>query len=581
MAMSAPQVRPGRFAIVLLVLLTASGLLWACGGEGTPGTTDPASEDPPEAAEPADGSDGTHASEDSANGGETDEDAANDAAAPEDAAPAPGAPDDPLRGLVSPAEFERFHDLESRGLVTNAAGASEGWTLVMPLNSTQIHLVDLEGEPQHTWETGLSPGGWAYLQDDGTLFRSARQDEDPRFAGGGIGGILQQIAPDGEVLWQYEFADESRCQHHDIEVLPNGNVLLIAWERISAEEAIAHGRDPWGVGEVGLWADAVYEVKPVLPDGGEIVWHWRVWDHLVQDTDADLPSHGKPADRPERIDVNACFEPPNEVDEEERAAQEQLKKQMAALGYGGGEDDEEAEDDADDAPPPHDWNESGDWLHTNAIDYHPALDLIVLSSPELGEILVIDHSTTTEEAAGSTGGRWGHGGDLLWRWGNPQRYGHGAAADQKLFYQHDPQWLRTPEGLKLSVFNNGGSRPDGSSFSEVLELSLPFDVDEGFARADGEPYGPRTPDWVYADPETFFAAFISGATRLPSGNTLVCSGVVGRIFEVTPDGEVVWDLYSTFGGDVQPPDHAGKAPPYSLYRAARYAPDHPGIVALR
>ena len=61
-----------------------------------------------------------------------------------------------------------------------------------------------------------------------------------------------------------------------------------------------------------------------------------------------------------------------------------------------------------------------DWLHTNGIDYNAEYDLIVLSVPRMNELWVIDHSTTTEEALGSTGGRWGKGGDLLWRWGNPR-----------------------------------------------------------------------------------------------------------------------------------------------------------------
>ena len=238
--------------------------------------------------------------------------------------------------------------------------------------------------------------------EDGTLYRSGRADEDQSFRGGGIGGMIERIAPDGEVLWRYRMADEDRCQHHDIEVLENGNVLMIAWERKSAEEAIAKGRDPRGVGSPGLWSGAIYEVKPVGKDGGEIVWSWHAWDHLVQDLDPDKPDHAALADRPGRIDVNVAFVPPSEISDEEREAQERRKKQMAALGYGGGDDEEDEEEEDDDKPRAKDWDRSGDWMHTNAIDHHPALDLIVLSSPELGELLVIDHSTTREESKGST-----------------------------------------------------------------------------------------------------------------------------------------------------------------------------------
>jgi len=491
-----------------------------------------------------------------------------------------GEEDDPvemleaMKDLVSPAEHARF--VEDRGLVAATDGATPGLTLVMPLNSTDIHLVDEAAEIVHTWETDLSPGGWAYLMDDGTLYRSARNDDDPKFRGGGIGGILQRIAPDGEVLWSFRFADDEHCQHHDIEVLPGGDVLFIAWERKSAEQAIAAGRDPRGVGEAGLWAASVWQVRPVGKDDAEVVWSWHAWDHLVQDVDPDKPNHGDIAAHRHRFDVNVNFEPPEEIDEEERRAREERKRQMAALGYGGGEEEEEEDD--DDAPRPKDWDRSGDWMHTNAIDHHPALDLIVLSSPELGEIYVIDHSTTREEASGSTGGRFGRGGDVLWRWGNPQNYRAGGENDQRLFYQHDPRWL-PGDDVRLTVFNNGGRRPDGSSYSEVLELALPFEGGAFVAPEEG-PFGPEEPAWSYSDPETFFSAFISGAARLASGNTLVCSGVVGRIFEVTPDGEIVWDYYSPHGGDVEPPEHAGKAPPYALYRCDRYPRDHPGVAAL-
>ena len=494
---------------------------------------------------------------------------------------APAADEEPeppdLSGLMSAREHEHLEG--ERGLLLAEAGAMEGATLLMPLNSTQVHLLDLAGEPVHTWETGLAPGGWSYLMDDGSLLHCGRQDEDIHFRGGGIGGFLTRFAPDGEVLWRFEFSDELACQHHDLEALPNGNLLFIAWERKSAEEAVAMGRHPEGVGAAGLWPDAVYEIRPTPPEGAEIVWSWHAWDHLVQDRDPALPNHGKPSDHPGRIDVNFGFVPPAQISDEQRKAAEEMKRQMAAIGYAGGDDDEEEEEEPD-GPPPKEWDKSGDWMHTNAVDYNAELDLIVLSSPEMGEIFVIDHSTSREEAATSKGGRWNRGGDLLWRWGNPQNYGLGGENDQKLFYQHDPTWLGSEDDLRLLVLNNGGRRPSGESFSEVLELTLPLDPATGFLRELERPFGPDEPSWSYADPETFFSAFVSGARRLPNGNTIVCSGVPGRIFEVTPEGHIVWDYYNEHGGDIEPPEHAGKAPPYALFRAERYGPDHPGIQAL-
>ena len=58
----------------------------------------------------------------------------------------------------------------------------------------------------------------------------------------------------------------------------------------------------------------------------------------------------------------------------------------------------------------------------------------------------------------------------------------------------------------------------------------------------GKAYGPEKPVWHYEakNRTDFFSAEISGAHRLPNGNTLICAGVVGHLFEVTPAGEMVW-----------------------------------------
>lgn len=480
--------------------------------------------------------------------------------------------------VMSPPELESCFG--KRGLSVRESGATPGYTLVMPLNSRKVHLVDLAGAVAHTWETGFAPGGWCYVLDDGSLLYAGRQDHEAKFRGGGIGGAIRRFAPDGTVMWRFEVAEEGRWQHHDLEPLPNGNVLFIAWERKSRDEAIARGRHPEGVGAVGLWPDAVFEVRPTLPEGGEIVWEWHAWDHLVQDIDAAKPNHGRLVDHPGRIDVNVAFEPESKISDEEKQKIEARAKQMAALGYGGGDAQDPPPTDSKDAqdkPRGKDRDKSGDWMHTNAVDYHHELDLIVLSSPELCEIFVVDHSTTTAEAKGSSGGRYGKGGDLLWRWGNPANYGAGTAADRRLYYQHDPNWLFDTKGeARLVVFNNGGDRPGGDR-SSVDELVLPFDPARGFLAEPGRACGPESLAWTYESKDTFYSAFISGARRLASGNTIIASGAAGRIFEVTRAGEIVWDYANPLGGDVEPPDHAGKAPRLALFRADRYAPDHPGI----
>ena len=45
---------------------------------------------------------------------------------------------------------------------------------------------------------------------------------------------------------------------------------------------------------------------------------------------------------------------------------------------------------------------------------------------------------------------------------------------------------------------------------------------------------------------SFFSSFISSARRLPNGNTLINEGMNGRIFQVTPAGEIVWEYVNPY-----------------------------------
>ena len=188
----------------------------------------------------------------------------------------------------------------------------------------------------------------------------------------------------------------------------------------------------------------------------------------------------------------------------------------------------------------------------------------MISVHEFSEIWIIDHSTTTAEAAGHTGGRSGKGGDLLYRWGNPRVYRAGTKADQTLFAQHNAQWI--PRGLPgeghLLVFNNGGHRPDGE-YSSVDELVLPVDARGGTSSSRERRSGPKKPVWSYSAPKKsdFYASFISGTHRLPNGNTMICSGPNGTLFEVTPDKEIVWKYVNPVKGGFGPAAWRARRPP--------------------
>jgi hypothetical protein len=572
-------------------------------------------------------------------------------AKPVDPSNRPTPPDDPSHGGPPPDAPKDAKPDHPRGLMLREPGTYDGYTLLAPLNSKSIHLVDMDGKVVHTWALDQVPGGGTYLLDNGHLLRCAQKDDNPRFHGGGIGGLIQEIDWDGKIVWEYELATKELTQHHDMFRFKNGNIAFIAWEYHSPEEQRTHGRDPAAILDEGLWTDVIMEIRPTHPRGGDVVWQWRAWDHLVQDYDSKAPDYGQPREHPGCFDLNADYKFLKKTETpEEKKKREERAAQMRALGYAGGKDPNDdddkkklgadahasneakssdasganhsdangsnhsgASDDAkraddpnhlahagpDDAkhppdptaPPrrsPDDPKRPGgprklesDWMHTNAIDYNPDLDLLVLSSPHACEIFVIDHSTTSAEAAGKSGGRWGKGGELLYRFGNPQNYGMGRPEDKKLFYQHNVTWSKdAPKGeLRVMLFNNGSERP-GKEYSSVEELVLPFDRKSGFVREPDRTFGPKEAAWSYSDPENFFSGFISGAQRLPNGNTLICAGAPGRVFEITKDKRIVWDYWNPLGGEVTPAKQAGKAPPKALFRATRIAANDPALAKL-
>jgi hypothetical protein len=460
-----------------------------------------------------------------------------------------------------------------RGLVGKKAGVTPGYVLFNPLLSDTAYLVDNDGAVVHAWKAATSPGGSMYLLPNGNLLRAGRDPKQLGFRAGGTGGILEELDWEGNVVWEWRLSEAERVLHHDIEPLPNGNVLAIAWEVKSPEEARRAGRRADLVPEQGLWPDYVLEIEPVRPRGAKIVWEWHVWDHLVQNHDPAAPNHGDPAARPERLDVNAGADAP-------KLSAEELA-QLQALGYVPA-----------DAKP---GDLASDFLHTNAVAYNPRLDQIALSVPSLSEVWVVDHGTTTEEARGSTGGRAGRGGDFLYRWGNPASYGRGGGADgaRRLFAQHDVRWV--PDGWEgagnLTVFDNGRDRPEGP-WSAVVEWTPPVDAAGRYPLPDGsagrEPWGPKALAWqfVATPPSRLFSPFISGAHRLANGNTLICAGTGGEVFEVTRGGEIVFEYRNPFSGAVRNEDGSMPQPgldanPYALFRATRIPADHPALAGRK
>lgn len=414
----------------------------------------------------------------------------------------------------------------------------EGYTLFAPLSSNVTYLINNDGNVVHEWQSDAFPGNSVYLLENGHLLRTADPgaNGNETFTAGGAGGRVDEYDWEGNLVWQFEYSSPRYLQHHDIERMPNGNILMIAWEHKSAEEAVAAGRDPKLLKDGELWPDSIIEVKPTGPRGGEVVWEWHLWDHLIQDFDPSKANYGDVGQHPELVDINF------------------VGQRTSNSG-------------------------KADWTHTNAVDYNAELDQIVLSIHGFSEIWVINHSTTAQEAAGHNGGRQGKGGDLLYRWGNPQAYRAGSAEDRQLFGQHDSEWIEKglPGQDHILIFNNGLNRPvEGKPYSTIVEIVTPVDAAGNYAlSADGR-YDPVEPVWTYRAErsESFYSAYISGAQRLPNGNTLVCSGGNGELFEVTPKREVVWRYTNQF---TQAKPKEGPVKGTAVFRADRYAPNYPGF----
>ena len=384
--------------------------------------------------------------------------------------------------------------------------AFDGYTLFCPNNSRNTYLIDMNNQVVHSW-THTKTGGYScYLLEDGSLLRSAASSNS-QLNGGGAAGIVQKIAWNGSVLWEYSYSSSTYRSHHDICSMPNGNVLLIAWEVKTTAQAVQAGLNHNAV----IWPDHIVEVQPVGTNGGNIVWQWHAWDHLIQDYNSAKSNYGVVADHPELLDIN--------------------------VGSSG----------------------SGDWMHINGISYNPTLDQIVISSHELDEIYVIDHSTTTQEAASHTGGRGGKGGDFLYRWGKPSNYD--AAGSQVFNVVHCSVWL--PDSLpgdgNIMAFNNR----EGQGTSVVLEIVPPRESNGQYTYTQGTAFGPVSPIWNYTA-SSFYSNHLGGCQRLPNGNTLIVESTSGYLFEVNSSGSTVWSY------------NRGQ----EVVRAQRYAPTYPGLAVL-
>lgn len=367
------------------------------------------------------------------------------------------------------------------------SGIAQQWgdyTLYSLQNGTSTQLIDTNNLVFKTWTHGNSArtGYSSYLMPGGVLWRSVNNTGNA-LSGGGVTGRIQKISWDGTLLWDFTYSGLTYCLHHDFCPLPNGNVLLISYDVKSATEAVAAGCST----NISIWSEKVIEVKPNGATGGTIVWEWKLWDHLVQDLYPEKSNYQTSVqEHPELLNIN--------------------------------------------------FKSKKDWIHMNGIDYNPILDQIALSSHNLNEWYIIDHSTSTAEAASHQGGNSGKGGDFLYRYGNPSAYG--MSGSTVLNVTHDAHWI--PEGVpnagRLVGFNNKGI---SSNRSSVDQIDLP-QTGYTYERTSGNAFTPAS----YTERHACNGGSqnMSNSQQLPNGNMLVCIAQSGLIYEVNPAGNTIWSF---------------------------------------
>lgn len=352
----------------------------------------------------------------------------------------------------------------------------ENYLFLIENGGTSSYLINKQGEKLFTWNFDDNLGNDVELLENGQLLGIFKDVNRPFTLGGGS-GIIKLFEKNGILKWQYTIADDNFLAHHDVEMLPSGNILVMVWERITVEQAQQAGI----ITNVDIFPEKLIEINP---NNNEIIWEWRSWDRLIQDTDATLPDYGVVSNYPEKIDFNYNINTPG-----------------------------------------------GDIMHANGIDYDAEKDVIHMSVNFYNEIWVIDHSTSSEQAKTNSGGNYNKGGDLIYRYGNPLTYKN---TEGKTIFNnnHFPNLLEGSvegKGNMLVYVNNHGNLTQ----SIVYELELP-DTFNLTPNTNNEP----TVVWSFTDSDLFASKF-SGAVRLPNGNTLICEGDYGY-WEVSKSGDVVW-----------------------------------------
>jgi hypothetical protein len=167
-----------------------------------------------------------------------------------------------------------FNIISSEIVVFDQTKTDKDNLFIIENGGNKAYLVDKGGSVIDSWEFDLKLGNDLELLNDGSVIGIFKPSETV-FSFGGYGGIIRKYDPQKNLIWEYELNNENHLLHHDFQILPNGNLIILAWERITAEEASNNGIPRL----TDIYAEYLIEVNMST---NEIVWDWRSWDHRIK-----------------------------------------------------------------------------------------------------------------------------------------------------------------------------------------------------------------------------------------------------------------------------------------------------------
>ncbi len=460
---------------------------------------------------------------------------------------------------------------------------SEGYVLSSAFNATTTELFDKDGNVFYSWKHTVPSGYSCYLLENGNLLRSC-QPVNLKVGPGAapVNGVLQEVDLEGNVVWADTFADVNQSLHHDFKTIkqPDGsyNILAVSFVTLTKQAAVATAIDTAIFGTyTSIQVEKIIEIKPDRTNKGnsQIVWEWYIMDHVA--------SSDKVAAHPELFDGTHPT-----------------------------------------------WGKfPQQWVHLNGIDYNPKKKLIVFTSRVFSEVYVIERTETTELAKGHTGGIYGKGGDLLYRWGHPSNYIVKTRQDtvirpadttrtrirgkdtviitpadttiktvrvshpnDHINCLHCPTWI--PEGYRnegniMFYHNNVDDNMTQLGCSQAIEINPWNGQGNLHPIAAGLPAEPLQPTWVYNSTDSMFSMSMSSAIRMKNGNTLVHTTYPGgnnarnnsTVREVDPNGKLVGNVIELKLASGSPTAGIMPVTSYNSPKVMYYDEEYPGIIAIK